>query len=88
MAKLKLANSVYAKNLGNSIYQQKLSGMGLNVSGGMMINNRPDGVSGIAQAAAIKKMQKHEEKEQCISDAVAMGIAKSKGNGLIDIDLY
>jgi len=82
MAKLKLANSIYAKNLGNSVYQQKLAGAGLTVSGGMQINNSPDGVSGIAMAGAIKKAEKYAQKEECISDAVALGIQKSK-NGLI-----
>lgn len=78
MAKLKLANSVYAKNLGNGVYQQKLSGMGLNVSGGMLINNRPDGMSGICQAAMIKKMEKRVDKIEKMSEGVALGIEKAK----------
>lgn len=78
MAKLKLANSVYAKNLGNSIYQQKLSGMGLNVSGGMLINNRPDGMSGICEAAMIKKQAKKAEKTNMMANAVALGVTKAE----------
>lgn len=88
MAKLKLANSIYAKNLGNSVYQQNSAGGGLTVSGGMLINNRPDGMSGIAQAAMIKKEVKYAEKKQCMADAVAMGIEKAEGSKGFGIDLY
>ena len=88
MAKLKLANSIYAKNLGNSVYQQKLAGAGLTVSGGMQINNRPDGMSGIAQAGMIKKAAKHAEKTECISNAVALGIEKSESQEGKFGDLY
>lgn len=80
MAKLKLSNSVYAKNLGNSIYQQKLAGMGLTVSGGMQINNRPDGISGISQAAMIKKETKRAMKIDKMAEAVRLGIDMSKGD--------
>lgn len=78
MVKLKLANSIYAKNLGNGVYQQKLAGAGLNVSGGMLINNRPDGVSGIQLAAEIKGAMKRADKIEKMADGVALGIEKSK----------
>ena len=78
MIKLKLANSVYAKNLGNSIYQQKLAGAGLTVSGGMQINNRPDGMNGISHAAMMKREVKRIEKIEKISDGVALGIERAK----------
>jgi hypothetical protein len=52
-------------NLSNSIYQTKGSGAGLTVKDGMLINNRPDGVTGIAAACSIKKaMKKAEEMEE------------------------
>ena len=78
MVKLKLANSVYAKNLGNSIYQQKLAGSGLSVSGGMLVNNRPDGMNGICHAAMMKKEIKRMEKIEKMSEGVALGIEKAK----------
>lgn len=60
-------------NLGNSIYQQKGSGYGLNVKDGMLINNRPDGQTGIQQAAQMKKSIKRAEKIATYSEAIAMG---------------
>lgn len=51
-------------NLRNSIYQQKSAGSfsGLTVKDGMLINNRPDGQTGIAQAAQLKKSIHRAEK--------------------------
>lgn len=62
-------------NLKNSIYQQKNSGSfnGLTVKDGMLINNRPDGQTGIAQAAQIRKSIKTAEKVSIIARGNAMG---------------
>jgi len=62
-------------NLGNSIYQQKNSGSfdGLTVKDGMLINNRPDGQTGIAQAAQLTKAMKRAEKISTMSAAFMMG---------------
>lgn len=60
-------------NLSNSIYQQKGSGFGLTQKDGMLINNRPDGQTGIAQAAQIKKTMKRAEKIATYAEAVAIG---------------
>ena len=60
-------------NLSNSIYQQKGSGYGLTQKDGMLINNRPDGQTGIAQAAQIKKTMKRAEKIATYAEAVAVG---------------
>lgn len=62
-------------NLKNSIYQQKNVGSmnGLTVSNGMLINNRPDGQTGIAQAAQVKKAMKTAEKVSVIARGTAMG---------------
>jgi hypothetical protein len=76
--KLKFGNSVYKKDLSNSIYQQKGSNFGLTVNGGMEINNRPDGVTGIRQAADMKKAIKRSEKIQTMSEAVFLGNIKSE----------
>lgn len=62
-------------NLRNSIYQQQNAGSfdGLTVSNGMLINNRPDGQTGIAQAAQVKKAMKTSEKVSIIARGTAMG---------------
>jgi hypothetical protein len=62
-------------NLGNSIYQQKNVGSlsGLTVKDGMLINNRPDGQTGIAQAAQIKKAIHRAEKISIVAKGTAMG---------------
>jgi hypothetical protein len=57
MKKLDMRNSVY----------------GLTVSGGRLINNAPDGQTGIAQAAQIKKAIKRAEKISMISEGVRIG---------------
>tara|TARA_R110000868_G_scaffold234013_2_gene487729 strand:+ start:82 stop:330 length:249 start_codon:yes stop_codon:yes gene_type:complete len=70
-------------NLNNSIYQQKGSGYngsngsGLTVSDGMLINNRPDGETGIAHMARAKKEMKRMKKIDMISEGVAIGNAKT-----------
>jgi hypothetical protein len=69
MKGLKLSNSVYASKM--------MAGSGLDVQGGRLINNRPDGVSGIVQAAAAKKAMKRESKIQMYSDAVVLGNMKT-----------
>ena len=62
-------------NLGNSIYQQKNTGSleGLTVKDGMLINNRPDGKTGIAQAAQVKRAMKTAEKISIVARGTAMG---------------
>ena len=61
-------------NLKNSIYQQKNSGgfSGLTVKDGMLINNRPDGQTGIAQLAQMKKSIKTAEKISIVAKGNAM----------------
>ena len=76
--KLKFRDSVYKKDLSNSIYQQRGANFGLTVSGGMEINNRPDGMTGIAQAAMIKKATHRAEKIQNMSEAVYLGSIRSE----------
>ena len=67
-------------NLGNSIYQQKTSGSysGLTVKDGMLINNRPDGQTGIAQAVQVKKAMHRAEKISTMSTAFMMGETMSE----------
>ena len=75
---MKLGNSVYKADLSNSIYQQKGAGFGLNVSDGMLINNRPDGQTGIRQAADLKKVVKRADKIQMMAEAVYLGNIKAE----------
>ena len=76
--KLKFGNSVYKKDLSNSIYQQSGANFGLTVNKGMLINNRPDGQTGIQQAATAKKAVRHMEKVQTMSEAVFLGNIRSE----------
>jgi hypothetical protein len=66
-------------NLKNSIYSKGYTmGSGLDVEKGRLINNRPDGISGIAEAAIAKKAMKRAQKIEMYSDAVALGNMKSE----------
>ena len=76
--KLKLGNSVYKKDLSNSVYQQSGANFGLTVNKGMLINNRPDGQTGIQQAATAKKVVKKMEKVQMMAEAVFLGNIRSE----------
>lgn len=69
-------------NLSNSVYQQKGSGMGLTVKDGMLINNRPDGMTGIAQAANMRKVMKRAEKVGMYSEAMMMSKSMDSGCGM------
>jgi hypothetical protein len=76
--KLKFGNSVYKKDLSNSVYQQSGANFGLTVNKGMLINNRPDGQTGIQQAAVAKKIVKKAEKVQMMAEAVFLGNIRSE----------
>lgn len=75
---LKFGGSKYSKDLSNSIYQQKGAGYGLSVSDGMLINDRPDGNTGIAKAANMKREMRRAEKISVYADA--MSLAESRKN--------
>lgn len=66
--------------LGNSIYQQRGGGGidGLTVNDGMLINNRPDGVTGISQASQVRKSMKESNKISIIARGTSMGELISK----------
>lgn len=70
MKGLKLSNSVYASKM--------MLGNGLDVQGGRLINNRPDSMSGIAQAAVAKKAMKRMDKIDMIASGVSMGNMRSE----------
>jgi hypothetical protein len=66
-------------NLKNSIYSKGYTmGSGLDVEKGRLINNRPDGMTGIAQAAIAKKAMKHADKVNMIADGVSLGYLKAE----------
>tara|TARA_R110000803_G_scaffold145933_3_gene211740 strand:- start:25717 stop:25905 length:189 start_codon:yes stop_codon:yes gene_type:complete len=49
---------------------------GLTVKDGRLINNRIDGLSGIAQANNLRNMKHRYEKVSIISDGIVLGKAK------------
>lgn len=50
----------------------------LTVRNGRLINNRPNGKTGIQEAAEIKKAMKKADKIQMMADAVALGNIKAE----------
>lgn len=69
--KLNFRDSVYG--VANSQYD------GLTVRNGRLVNNRPDGQTGIAQAAQIRKSMKQAEKVSIVARGTAMGEMMSEG---------
>ena len=67
--------------LSNSIYQQRGSGIGLGVKDGMLINNRPNSITGIQQAVEVKKSIRKAEKVSTMAEAYALGERMSEMNG-------
>lgn len=65
-------------NLSNSVYSSDKFG-GLTVRNGRLINNRPDGQTGIAQAAEIRRSMKQAEKVMVVAKGTAMGEMMSEG---------
>jgi len=51
---------------------------GLTIKNGRLINDRPNGISGIQEAVQIKKDQKKAKKLEMYSEAVSLGIQKAK----------
>lgn len=50
----------------------------LTVKNGRLINNRPNGISGIQQAVEIKKAMKKADKIEMMAQAVALGNIKAE----------
>jgi hypothetical protein len=73
---LKLSDSIYSGSKFD----------GLTVRNGRLINNRPDGQTGIAQAANIKKSMKTAEKISIVARGTAMGEMMSEMGDCIDCD--
>ena len=66
---LKISGSIYSS--------AKYSG--LSMRNGRLVNNRPDGQTGIAQASELRKSMKKAEKVSMIAKGVAMGEMMSEG---------
>jgi hypothetical protein len=75
-------------NFGNSVYQSKESGSfdGLTMKNGRLINNRPDGQTGIAQASDIRRAMKRAEKISIVAKGTSMGEMMSEMGGCMDCD--
>jgi hypothetical protein len=56
-----------------SIYQNNGAGNGMPVEGGRLVNNRPDGMTGIAQLAQAKKAMHREEKVSIVAEGTMLG---------------
>ncbi len=64
--------------LQDSIYQQKKAGFGLTIEDGMLINNRPNSMTGIQKAAQIKKSIQNAEKISRMAEAVFLGTTRAE----------
>ena len=51
---------------------------GLTMKNGRLINDRPNGISGIQEALNIKKTLKRAEKLQMYSEAVSLGVQRAE----------
>ncbi len=73
---LKLSDSIYSGSKFD----------GLTVRNGRLINNRPDGQTGIAQAADIRKSMKRAEKVMIVAKGTTMGEMMSEMGECSDCD--
>ena len=53
-----------------------MKGEGLTIKNGRLINNRPVGETGIAEAARLRQQMKNRYKAECIADGI--GIAERR----------
>jgi len=56
---------------------------GLNIKNGRLINERPDGMTGIQQAANMKRIIKEDRKIKMIADGIERAEAMKKFRGLL-----
>ena len=66
-----------------SIYQNNGAGMGMPVEGGRLVNNRPDGVTGIQHLAAARKTAKKEAKINMMAEGYVRGEQMSEMNEMM-----
>lgn len=70
-----------------SIYQNNGAGMGMPVEGGRLVNNRPDGMTGIQQLAIARKDAKREAKINMAAEGYVRGEQISEMNEMM-MDSY
>jgi hypothetical protein len=85
MEKFNIRTSIYQNiEQGNTINTSPSvvnGGMpGMPVVGGRLINNRPDGMTGIAHIAEMKKSAKRAEKISMYADAMSLGMNRHMDN--------
>jgi len=66
-----------------SIYQGGGAGMGLPVEDGRLVNNRPDGMTGIQQMAMARKTMKREAKISMAAEGYMRGEQMSEMNEMM-----
>ena len=67
-----------------SIYQNNGAGIGMPVEDGRLVNNRPDGMTGIAQIAMARKAAKREAKINMAAEGYVRGEQMSEMNEMMD----
>ena len=67
-----------------SLYQNNGAGMGLSMNDGRMVNNRPDGMTGIAHMAMARKTAKREAKINMAAEGYVRGEQMSEMNEMMD----
>ena len=66
-----------------SLYQNNGAGMGLTMNDGRMVNNRPDGMTGIQQVAMARKTMRNEAKVNTYAEGFARGEQISEMNEMM-----
>jgi hypothetical protein len=66
-----------------SIYQNNGAGLGLPVQDGRLVNNRPDGMTGIAHLAMARKTMKQEAKINIAAEGYVRGERISEMNEMM-----
>ena len=66
-----------------SIYQSNGAGIGMPVEDGRLVNNRPDGMTGIQQIAMARKGMKRESKIEMAAEGYMRGERMSEMNEMM-----
>jgi len=69
--------------MSGSIYQGGGPGMGLSVQNGRLVNNRPDGVTGIQQIAMSRKANRYEKKVSMYAEGMVRGKQMNEMNEMM-----
>ena len=69
--------------INGSVYRNNGAGMGLSMQNGRMVNNRPDGMTGIQQIAMARKSNRQETKINTYAQGYARGERISEMNEMM-----